>query len=63
MKGVSMNRFYSSADVGVFICIKDNGDGTGDFLREYNPGDPPQIILPERRAIKLNWSQMRECRQ
>jgi hypothetical protein len=44
-------------DLGLFKCLKDNGDGTGDFYRV----DEEVVYLsePSCRLVCYHWSTMR----
>ena len=54
-----MKRFYNDHDLGIFICLNDNKDGTAFFLKEDHIGEEISKVLPELRKVKYLWSQMK----
>jgi hypothetical protein len=58
-----MKKYYNSFDLGLFICVGDNNDGTGNFIKEEPLGEEgTSFILPEYRQVKYPWAQMKEVR-
>jgi hypothetical protein len=51
-------KFYHCFDLGVFVCIKDNGDGTALFEKERDPfSDQPLYRIDDYQ--KYSWMEMR----
>ena len=51
-------RFQHSFDLGIFILVEDNNDGTGEFFKEEN-GNKICFTIRESRVETFNFSEMR----
>ena len=54
-------KYRHCFDLGIFIAIKDNGDGTAQFIKEPEVGkEGLDFVLPERRSNTYSWKEMRQ---
>jgi hypothetical protein len=55
------HRYRHEFDLGSFYLLRDNEDGTGQFVQELGPLESVGCIdlLPEARARRYPWCQVR----